>query len=575
MVSEDSRRPSAVAKVLATLLAFAGILDLGSALTPALRPRLELLQELIGNQTIRFSQTATVLAGICTLMLAQGIARRNRRAARLAMGTLIASAVLNLLKGIDYEEASFCLFVAWLLWRARSDFVVGGVRISWRAAAGRTAWLAALSVLYAEAGTVLLGHQVRVLMTVGSTARPMPFPIAAFIGLWTDSPTVIYLGAQGHWFQRSLHALAIMGVIYAIVCLLKPLIHSAPATLEERNLVRALLESYGTDALCYFHLRPDRSYIFAPDGRGVVSYVVRGDVALLGGDPVAPPHHMRQVIRHARDVLAANGLRMCVVGASAAAMAAYRAEGLRALKIGEEAIIDLPAFDAGRLAKRVRRAARTISAQGIEIVIGVMAELDPALTAQCQAVSQAWLRAHGGQEQGFSMTSGPLPGPEDRHHALVLGVAPGRDGSPGCLLGFLTLAPVPATRGLSLDHMRRATNAPNGLMEALIIRAAEHFAAAGYAWLSLNFATLSDKECPQGEGAPLRAARAAIFEGARYLPLRSLYRFNMKFNPAWSCRYWMYDGTMSLPSAALATVRLELVAQNLIPQLPGTPLRSH
>jgi len=573
MQREGSRRPSAAAKVLATLLAAAGLLDLGSALTPALTPRLQLLQELIGNDTIRFSQTATVLAGICTLMLAQGIARRNRRAAWLAMGTLVASAILNLLKGIDFEEASFCLFVAWLLWQARSDFIVGGARISWRIAAGRAAWLAGLTVLYAQAGALLLGHQVRVLMTAGAASQPMPFPIAAFAGLWTDTPTVLYLGEQGHWFQRSLHALAIMGVVYVVVCLLKPLVHSTPATQDERNRVRGLIDSFGTDALCYFHLRPDRAYIFTPDGPGVVSYVVRGDLALLGGDPLAPPHRMQQVTRHARDVLSANGLRMCVVGASAAAMAAYRAEGLKALKIGEEAVIDLPAFDVGQLAKRVRRAARAVDAHGIQVHLGVMAELDPVLTAQCQAVSQAWLRAHGGKEQGFSMTSGPLPGLEDRRHLVVLGVAPGSDGLPGRLLGFLTLAPVPATRGLSLDHMRRVADAPNGLMEALIIRAALQFAADGYAWLSLNFATLCDKECPQGEGAPIRAARAAIFEGARHLPLRSLYRFNKKFNPIWSCRYLMYESTMSLPSAALATVRAEVLAQNLIPVLPGTQLR--
>jgi lysylphosphatidylglycerol synthetase-like protein (DUF2156 family) len=204
-------------------------------------------------------------------------------------------------------------------------------------------------------------------------------------------------------------------------------------------------------------------------------------------------------------------------------MVAYRAKVLRALKTGEEAVIDLPGFDACRLAKRVRTAARTISAHGMHIAIGVMADLDPALTGQCQTVSQAWLRAHGGQAQGFSMTSGPLPGPADRHHQIVLGVAPAADGAPERLLGFMTLAPVPATQGLSLDHMRRVAAAPNGLMEALIIRAAEHFAAEGYAWLSLNFATLCDKECPQGEAAALRIARAAIFEGTRHLPLRSLY----------------------------------------------------
>lgn len=574
MLCEGGDRPRATPRVLAALLALVGLLDIGSALTPELRPRIQLLQELVGVQTVGFSKTATVLAGLCALMLAQALARRNRRALWMALAALVGSAILNLLKGIDFEEATICLFVAWLLWNARKDFVVGGLPISWRAAVERTAWFAGLSVLYSEAGAVLLGHHVRVLMTVGNAHRAVSFPVAAFLGLWTDSPTVEYVGSEGVWFHHSLHALAATGVVYAVVRLLRPLIPTAPATQDERERARALTRRYGTDALCYFHLRKDRSYLFAPDGQGFVSYVVRGDVALLGGDPVASPLAMRPLIRYALDVFAANGLKMCVVGASTSAMHAYRAAGMRALKIGEEAVIDLPTFDVERLAKRVRRAARSIASQEIQIHIGTMADLDPALTAQCETVSQAWLDAHGGKEQGFSMTSGPIPDPFDREHQLVLAAAPGDDGVPDRLLGFLTLAPVPVSRGLSLDHMRRVVDAPNGLMEALIIRAAEHFRDAGCTALSLNFAALSDKECPEGESPAIRAARAALFEGARHLPLLSLYRFNKKFDPVWSCRYWMYSNPISMASAAYATVRAEVAGRMLLPEVFGGALRS-
>jgi lysylphosphatidylglycerol synthetase-like protein (DUF2156 family) len=569
-----NRSRTTTPRVLAALLALVGLLDIGSALTPEVRPRIELLQELIGVQTVRFSQTATVLAGVCALMLAQSLARRNRRALWMALAALVSSALLNLLKGIDFEEATFCLFVAWLLWKARKDFVVGGLPISWRAAATRTAWLAGLSVLYSEAGAVLLGRHVHVLMTVGNSHRAVSFPVAAFFGLWTDSPTVEYVGNEGAWFHHSLHALAATGVVYAVIRLLRPLIHTSPATQDERARARALVQRYGNDALCYFHLRHDRSYLFAPDGQGFVSYVVRGDVALLGGDPVAAPTSMKPLIRYALDVFAANGMKMCVVGASTNAMHAYRDAGMRALKIGEEAVIDLPSFDAGSLAKRVRRAARSIASQGIQIQIGAMATLDPELVAQCDAVSRSWLDAHGGVEQGFSMTSGPLPSRDDRDHQLVLAVAPGEEGAASRLLGFLTLAPVPVSRGLSLDHMRRVVDAPNGLMEALIIRAAEHFRDAGCTALSLNFAALSDKECPEGESPAIRAARAALFEGARHLPLLSLYRFNKKFGPVWSCRYWMYSSPVSLASAAYATVRLEVAGRMLLPGLFGEALRS-
>lgn len=526
-------------------------------------------------ETVRLSLTATVLAGLCMLMLARSIGRRQARGARLALLALVASAVLNLLKGLDVEEASFSLFVAWLIWQSRDQFVVGALPISWRAAAARTCWLAGLIVVYAEAGALLLRRSVHVLLTFGASAHPVPFPVASFLGLWTDAPTVLYLGPQGHWFRQSLHALVALGIIYAVLKLLRPLISLLPATQEDRRRARALVLRYGTDALSYFHLRGDRSYIFDPGERGFVSFVVRGDVALLGGDPVAVPGTSREVVCYALETLAAQGFKICVVGASAQAMQLYRAAGMHAIKIGEEAVIALPAFSREGLAKRVRRAARHIESLGIEIHTGTMATLAPRLTAQCAPVSRAWLAVHGDQEQGFSMTSGPLPGMGDTDHQVVMAVDPAAEGGPR-LLGFLTLAPIPAAHGLSLDHMRRLPQAPNGLTEALIIRACEHYRAAGYSMLSLNFAVLCDKECPEGEGAALLALRKAIFEYARYLPLRSLYAFNKKFDPTWSCRYWLYQGTSSLPVAAYATIRAEVAGPMLLPgPLGAVLLRSH
>jgi lysyl-tRNA synthetase class 2 len=378
---------------------------------------------------------------------------------------------------------------------------------------------------------------------------------------------VLYRGPRGIWFQHSLHVLLVVGVVYALVRLLRPLIPVAPASSDERARARALLDRYGRDSLCWFHMRRDRSYLFAPDGDGFMSYRIRGDVALLGGDPVCAPDALRPLIRHALDVFAANGVIPCVIGASTEAMRAYRAEGMHATKLGEEAIISLPEFRVDRLAKRVRRAARVIAGQDIQMHIGAMADLDPILVGQCEAVSRDWLATHGGVAQGFSMTSGPIPTADDREHQVVLAAAPGDDPTvPVHVLGFLTLAPVPAAHALSLDHMRRTSDAPNGLTEAMIIRAAEHFRDAGYSGISLNFAALSDKECPQGEGAAIRAARAAVFEGARYLPLRSLYRFNKKFDPVWSCRYGLYPSTASLPAAVIATVGAEVAAPTLLPE---------
>ncbi len=338
------------------------------------------------------------------------------------------------------------------------------------------------------------------------------------------------------------------------------------ARAEERRRVAALVARHGADALDHLHLRPDRSYLFAPEGDGVVSYRVDGRVALLGGDPVCAPAARPLLVAHARRALAARGLAVCVVGASVAATRAYMEAGLRAVKLGEEAIIDLPAFDAARLRPKVRRAARHIAARGVALHDGTMAGLDPALAAQCPAVARAWLARHGGVLQGFSMGGGPVPGPEDDAYRVVLAARAGR------VLGFVTLAPAPAARGLSLDHMRRLPDAPNGLMEALILHAAVAARDAGAATLSLNFAPFCDEECPEGEGAAIRAVRRAVFRHAPGVPARTLYLFNRKFAPRWACRYWLYGGKREVYAACRATVRAEGAALRLPPALAAAAL---
>jgi len=328
----------------------------------------------------------------------------------------------------------------------------------------------------------------------------------------------------------------------------------------DRRRAAALIARFGDDALCHVHRRPDRSYLFAPDGAGVVSYVVDGRVALLGGDPVAAPGTLPRLVRHVLETCAARGLAVCVVGASAMAARAYAAAGLRVVKLGEEAVVDLPGFDVARLRPKVRRAARHVAACGVTLHVGTMATLDADLAAQCPVVSRTWLVDHGGVAQGFSMTSGALP---DRDDDVVQVVVAARDGR---VLGFLTLAPTPASAGLSLDHMRRLRDSPNGLMEALIIHASVYFRDAGLRTLSLNFAPLSDAACPEGEGAAIRALRRALVTRVPGVPAQSLYLFNRKFASRWACRYWLYGHKGELWAACRATLRAEVTTPLPLPQ---------
>ena len=76
-----------------------------SALFPAIPSRMEILRDLLPMHLIRASQTATVLIGFCLILLADGLRKRRRRAMQVTVALLVASTVLHLSKGLDFEEA--------------------------------------------------------------------------------------------------------------------------------------------------------------------------------------------------------------------------------------------------------------------------------------------------------------------------------------------------------------------------------------------------------------------------------------------------------------------------------------
>src|SRR5512143_680929 len=114
-------------RVVALLTAAMGIVNVLSAVQPAMQQRLHLLEKYSPLQVAHGGHLASALAGFALLLLASGLWRRKRVAWLVTFLVLLASIVTHLLKGLDYEEAALAalLSVVLLIWRshfhARSD----------------------------------------------------------------------------------------------------------------------------------------------------------------------------------------------------------------------------------------------------------------------------------------------------------------------------------------------------------------------------------------------------------------------------------------------------------------------
>lgn len=526
------------------LTAAVGSMNIVSALYPAIPARLELVRDLLPLNCIRGTQTATVLAGFFLILLADGLRKRRRRAFQMTVAVLFLSAILNLAKGLDFEEAIIATALALLLVVTQKAFDVPSRMPVPVHVLNRLATFALLYYGYVLAGFLILRRVIRPFpTTTGVVLEPLR--------LLAGNPTYHYLTPQAQWFGRSLTVVGSLALLAGLAALLRPLIPRRGATQEDLARISDLVRRYGTDSLAYFALQDGRSYFFDPSGEACLSYRLWGSVALVGGDPIGAPHLIPRLVGSFLDFCSDNAIDPCFLGVSGTHLHLYDSAGLKTLKIGEEAIIDLPHFNVDSLKRKVRRASRHISEAGIEATAYRRDTIPEAVLAQLGEISRQWVDSKGGEERGFSMTLGRLPRESDADCEVVVATQGER------VWGYLAFVPVYGSNGWSLDSMRRRVDSPNGLMEHMVMHAAEAYRDRGYDTLSLNFASLSNVE-DDIESRAIEGTRRFLFEHlSGFYQLKSLYQFNNKFGPRWRSRYMAYGDVLKLPKMALAIVQSE------------------
>ena len=533
---------------LAGAIAFGiGIVNLVSALTPNLSWRGRLLLQALPVRAVPLMHTLAVPASVGLVATAFFLERRSRRALHAALALLLLSTALNLLKGLDFEEAAMSLAGAGVLWWGRSSFCVAPAR-AWKPL-GTAAGLLATS-LVAGALTVWLasGRSASTASVFGNTL--------SLLG-WTRGSVAVR--DELSFLPWVVGAVTVVGVAVAAYALFRP--KPPPRALpppEERAAAARLVRKHGSDTLAYFKLRRDAQYLFSPDRRAFLGYRVERGVALVAGDPVGHPGSVRELVREACTVTESHGLRIAVLGASEASLPLWRDAGLSAIYIGDEAIVETARFSLeGRAIRKVRQAVSRVEKAGYTADVVPLCDLDPSTLEELERISTLWRR--GRPERGFSMAMDALRSEDDPDSVVVL--ARDRGGAIG---GYLHFVPSYGRPAVSLSFMRRDRQAPNGLTEFLVVKSIELLRARGIEEVSLNFVAFG-RLLERPTGRLERTLARLVVLGSRYFQMESLYRFNAKFGPRWEPRYLLYEGLLGLPRAGVAALGVE-------GQLPRLPL---
>ena len=331
-----------------------------------------------------------------------------------------------------------------------------------------------------------------------------------------------------------------------------------------RAMLAQAIAAYGDNSISAYALDRDKIGLVW-DQVGGVAYRRCAGVALAVGEPIAP--------QKSRLALAAQFMRYCHGHGWIPAfyqvlhqqIDAYQALGLCALKIGEEAIVDLPTFSLeGKRIANVRHCVTHVERAGLRAEIYPSGVADEATLNSLTATSNSWLTAHGGRgEIGFSMGSFSRTAMRTAYVALA------RDRQDQ-VRAFVTFRHVQAGRGVVLDLLRRDSGVPSGTIDFLLARALEHCRDAGLAFASLSLAPLANV-AGDGRHPVAEQVLALLYErGSRIYRYKSLYRFKRKFGPRWEPRYLLYPaGNWNLVRVALAMALVHRPHGLLRPPIPS------
>ncbi|MDQ2687215.1 MAG: phosphatidylglycerol lysyltransferase domain-containing protein [Armatimonadota bacterium] len=541
---------------LAVAVAALGLLDLWSALLARGPGRAEFLHDVIHLPLMvaHGSRTLIALFGLGLLMLARSLARRKQQAWRITVLLVSASPFLHLTKGLDWEEALVCLILLAALLQFRHSFWAENDRPSARQGLLAAAGLISFAALYGPLGYTLLRREYSPPPTPALILEQTTYRLA----FAPDHPILKAHTHRARWFDGSLRVIALFAAGYALWMLLRPVLDRSRIEEEARDAARRLLQTAGGAPLAYFTLLPDKRYLFDAEGaqpRWAVAYVPVGRQAIALGDPLGAPEDAPQAIQTFVSLCRRHDWQPAFYQTTAQHLSAYRQSGLKALKVGEDAVIDLSTFTlSGKRFQDLRTALNKMGKLGVRCVECSPDALDADALAQMAEISEQWLRQHKGEEKTFAL--GRFAPDSQCFQDSRVFLARNAD---NLILAFVTFVPIFGDApGWGLDLMRRRASVPNGTMEFLIASCLQTFQTEGAQRVSLGLSPLAGtaEHSDPHEDEWLARSRSVLFQRFNHFySFKGLHGFKEKFGPQWEPRYLLYDGANALAPTLYAVIK--------------------
>lgn len=528
------------------LISSMGVVNLFSAVTPNLPDRMEWLRNFFPIEIRRSGHVFAALSGFLLLTLATSLLRRKRLAWVLTVLLLVVSILSHLIKGLDYEESLLAGALLILLIAMRKTFTAQSDRPSM--AQGVRVLIGSLlfTLAYGTAGFFLLDRAYNVQFN-------LPGAVSQTLAMFftEDNAGLEPKTRFGQFFANSIYLVGGVTSTYALLMLLVPvLLRGEPATAAQRQRAQAIVEQYGCSSLARFTLLNDKAYYFSPSGKSVIAYVPKGRAAIALGDPIGPAEDRQEAIFGFQQLCEQNDWHPAFYQTLPDDLALYESFGFRALKIGEEAIVNLKTFTLkGKAGQNFRTTLNKFKKLEYQTEF-YQPPISSELLHELRAVSDEWLKMMQGSEKKFSL------GWFDEAYLRSCEIAVVRTAQ-GQVSAFANVVAEYQINEITIDLMRHRAEMENGTMDFLFISMFQYFQEQGYGGFNLGLSALSG--LGDSEQAPrLEKSMNYLYEHLnRFYNFKGLHAYKDKFHPRWESRYLVYPSLPSLPDVVVGLVRAD------------------
>jgi phosphatidylglycerol lysyltransferase len=540
-----SRATTDIRLILVRLVALitlgSGLLNLYSIVALRFPQRIAALEDIFPLGFIHLSRFLTMLIGFALIISSISIYRRKLRAFQGVLALSCLAVIFHLTRGLHYEEATLSLILVVVLLFTRKYFNVKSSIQTLPMALLRAGIAFIIALSYGSVGFWFLEGRHFQYNFHWNDAITEAFRYILLIG----DPSLVAYTQHAAWFIDSLYLMSFTAIAYAIFALYRPMMYKYRSHPRELAQAREIIEKYGHNAMDYFKYWPDKSLFFSKPGNSVIAYRVGNNIAVVLGDPVGPKNEVEQLMRDFITLCGQNDWGVAFHQASSDYLSIYDRLGLRKIKVGDDAIVDLTSFTLeGKAHKSLRQAVNRVEELGVRFEI-YEPPLSDEIIAEAQGISDQWMTLPGHRERRFTL------GLFEKNYlkSTPLAFAIDCDGKP---LAFVNLIPSYFPGEATNDLMRRIPDSPNGIMDFLFIKLFLSLQQKGFSRFNMGMAPMSGfqkGEIPTAEEKAIHYFFQHLNFLFRYSGLKS---FKAKFASSWEPRYAIYKNALDLPRLALA-----------------------